>query len=555
MNFKAMLAALAATSLAASAPAQPAAQPVPATPPSADFSADAFRAHVTFLADDLLEGRDTGSRGYEIAARYVATQFAALGLQPGGAGGGWFQPVEFMRYTPTGAPTLTIGGRTFTHGREMMMRANPAAAALAIEAPLVFAGYGLDMPSRGHDDYRGLDARGKVVVVIDGTPDGIPSDVAAHLNGEKRRMAAARGAVGMISIRRRAASARTPWARMTRFANRPGMTWIERDGTPFVDGAGLRFSATVGEPWAETLFQGARRPLSAVLDEAARAGARPRGFVLAATVAAAREPATTTRLTSPNVVAVLPGTDPGVAREYVLLMAHLDHIGVRAPVSGDAAAVDRINNGAMDNATGVATLIEVARAMSRPGNRPRRPILIAAVTAEERGLLGAEYLARHPVVDGRVVAVVNLDMPVLTYDFQDVIAFGAEHSTMGPIVARAAARMGVRLAPDPLPEEGLFTRSDHYKFVREGVPSVFLMTGFAGEGARAFRRFLDTRYHSPGDDLTQSFDWTAGARFAQLNYLIAREIADGAQAPLWYTDSFFGDAFGGSRPRAQRPTR
>jgi Zn-dependent M28 family amino/carboxypeptidase len=208
----------------------------------------------------------------------------------------------------------------------------------------------------------------------------------------------------------------------------------------------------------------------------------------------------------------------------------------------------------MDNATGVATLIEVARQMSRAGNRPRRPILFAAVTAEEVGLIGSEYLARNPVADGRVAAVVNLDMPVLTYDFSDVTAFGAEHSTLGPLVERAAARMNVRLAPDPLPHEGLFTRSDHYEFVRVGVPSVFLMTGFGGEGRERFTDFLEESYHSPQDDLALPFDWGAGARFAQLNYLIAREIADAPEAPLWYADSFFGDAIAPGQQRAQRPS-
>jgi Zn-dependent M28 family amino/carboxypeptidase len=230
-------------------------------------------------------------------------------------------------------------------------------------------------------------------------------------------------------------------------------------------------------------------------------------------------------------------------------MAHLDGLGIREPLEENG---DRIRNGAMDNATGVATLIEVARQMRRPENRPRRPVLLAAVTAEEVGLLGSEYLARHPVVDGRVVAVVNLDMPILTYDFRDVIAFGAEHSTMGPIVERAAARMDVRLTPDPLPEQGLFTRSDHYEFVRTGVPSVFLMTGFEGEGRTHFTGFLEEQYHSAEDDLSQPFNWAAGARFAQLNYLIAREIANEPQAPLWYADSFFGVTLGGNRPRAQR---
>jgi hypothetical protein len=542
MQFKPLLAGLAALSLSASGMAQTQAAG------AGDFSADAFRAHVTFLADDLLEGREAGTRGYDIAARYVATQFEALGLRPGTANG-WFQPVDFVRYATHGQPTLTVAGRTYTHGREMIVRASPGSA-VTLDAPLVFAGYGLDMPGHGFNDYQGIDVRGKIVVVLSGIPDGVPSDVAAHMSGDKRRMAAARGAIGMISIRTRHDIAETPWERTLRGADRPGTTWLEPDGTPFVDGRGLGFSATVSEAAADALFRGAPRSAAQVLDEAAQAGARPRGFALAQSARFAREAAETTRFSSPNVVAVLPGTDPALAGEYVLLMAHLDHIGVRATGEGD-----RINNGAMDNATGIATLIEVARQFSRPGNRPRRPILIAAVTAEEKGLLGAQYLARHPVPGGRVISVVNLDMPILTYDFQDVTAFGAEHSTMGATVQRAAARMHVGLAPDPLPEEGLFTRSDHYRFVQQGVPSVFLMTGFANGGRERFTDFLEHQYHSPRDEISLPFNWQAGARFAQLNYLIAREIADGAEAPRWYAGSFFGDAFGGQQARAPQPTQ
>jgi len=537
-----LLAGFAALSLSASSLAQTGA------PASDEFSAEAFRAHVAFLADDLLEGREAGTRGFDIAARYVATQFEALGLTPG-ANGGWYQPVDFVQIRLAGAPTLTAGGRTFAQGRDIAMRAGADAAPLALEAPLVFAGYGLDMPSHGFNDYRGLDARGRIVVVLAGTPNGIPSDVAAHLNGDKRRMAAARGAVGLISIRSRADSAATPWDRAARSGERPLTTWIEPGGAPFSDGGALRFTALVDDSAARALFQSAPRSLDAVLDEAAVAGLRPRGFALHGTARVTRPASEESRFASENVLAILPGSDPSLAGEYVLLMAHLDHLGIRASGEGD-----RINNGAMDNATGIATLIEVARAMSRPGNRPRRSILFAAVTAEEKGLLGAQFLSRHPVVgNGRIVAVVNLDMPILTYDFQDVTAFGAEHSTMGPIVARAAARMGVAVSPDPLPEEGLFTRSDHYRFVQQGIPAVFLMTGFANGGRERFHAFLDNRYHSPGDDLSQAFNWQAGARFARLNYLIAREIADGAEPPRWYQGSFFGDAFGGSQPRARRP--
>ena len=546
MKFRLLLAGFAALSLSQSGIAQ-----APDTGPG-DFSADAFRAHVAFLADDLLEGRDTGSRGHEIAARYVASEFASLGLHPGN-GDSWFQEVGFVRALSDPGATLTVAGRTFAQGHDIALRASADGAA-SFEAPLAFVGYGLDMPSHGLNDYQGLDVRGKIVVVLSGTPAGLPTDVAAHLNGDKRRMAAARGAVGLITIRTRADGGALPWSRLVRFADRPLTTWTEPDGRAFDGAAGLRFAATVDDSAANILFQGAQRSYETVLDEAAVRDARPRGFALRQTARLNRAAGAETHFTSPNVVAILPGSDPALANEYVLLMAHLDHIGIRDPRPGDAPNADRINNGAMDNATGIATLIEVAREMTRPGNRPRRPILFAAVTGEEKGELGSQYLALHPIVgSGHVIGVVNLDMPVLTYDFRDVIAFGAEHSTLGPIVQRAAARMGVALSPDPLPQEGLFTRSDHYKFVLQGIPSVFLMTGFANGGREGFTDFLAHHYHSPSDDLSLPINWEAGARFARLNYLIAREIADGAEAPRWYRGSFFGDAFGGNQPRAAQP--
>ncbi len=532
MRFKVLLAGLAVVSLATPGAAQPA---------GPDFSADAFRAHVAFLADDLLEGRDTGSRGYDIAARYVATQFEALGLRPALADGRWLQPIDFLRFRLSGTPSLTVGGRNFALGPGLSFRPRPEAA--SVEAPAVFAGYGLDMPAHGYRDYDGLDVRGRIVVVLAGYPRGTASDVGAHLSAAKRQMAALRGAVGMIEIRAPSATPRSA-AAAAAAATRPGTTWIGRDGAPYSEASGLSFIASIDRATAAAMFPAAR--LARAL-RAAERGGRPRGFDLGVHIRA-EQGSSSERFASANVLALLPGTDPALASEPVLLMAHLDGLGVR-----EAGQGDRIRNGAMDNAAGVATLIEVARAMSRLGHRPRRPILFAAVTAEEIGLLGASYLAHNPATRGGVIAVVNLDMPILTYEFTDVTAFGAEHSTLGPIVARAAARMGVAVAPDPLPEQGLFTRSDHYRFVQRGVPSVFLMTGFANGGRERFAAFLDERYHGPGDDLGQPFDWAAGARFARLNYLIAREIADGAQAPLWYRGSFFGDSFGGERPRAERP--
>ncbi|MGA9581945.1 MAG: M28 family metallopeptidase [Allosphingosinicella sp.] len=539
MRFKAFGFAFLSLALASPAPAQPA-----ASQPS--FSPESFRSHVTFLADDSLEGRDTGSRGYDIAALYVASRFEALGLKPAGDGG-WYQQVPFLESRLSGEPgSLSIGGRRFVHGQEIVLNPTPDEAPVAVEAPAVFVGYGLQAPEIGIDDYKGLDVRGKVVVALNGFPNGMKSDVGAHLNSDKRAVASRQGAVGFISIRSLSEAKRRPWARLQQYANEPSLGWIGKDGRPYSPAPGLRFRATLDSPAAEALFAGAKIPLGRVLAEAERKGGRPQGFALKPRIAVSQQSALR-RFSSPNVLAILPGSDPRLAGEYVLLMGHLDHEGMKTEGDGD-----RIYNGAMDNAVGIATMLEVARAMAASPDRPKRSILFAAVTAEEDGLLGAQYLARHGVSGGKVAAVVNLDMPVLLYDFTDVIAFGAEHSTMGKAVERAGRGMGVALSEDPLPQEGLFTRSDHYRFVQEGVPSVFLMTGFANGGREKFTGFLSTHYHKVSDQLGLPIDWKAGAKFARINYEIAREIADAPQAPRWYSDSFFGKALAPGRENAAR---
>jgi len=442
---------------------------------------------------------------------------------------------------------VNVGGTIFSNGKGVLIRPSTAEASQTIDAPVVFAGYGLDSAGQGFNDYRGLDVRGKWVAVLSGFPKGTPSEIGAHLNAEKARMAERHGAIGVITLLTRQDMERRPWARRIEGMNEPELSWVDPAGQLYRMAPGIRGAATFDASAAQALFAGAKRPLGAILDEAAKESGKPKGFALKPAVRLERQ-SVSERVTSPNVLAVLPGSDPALAGEYVLLMAHLDHVGVHPEREGD-----KIYNGAMDNAGGVATMLEVARAMASAPNRPRRSILFAAVTAEEKGLLGAQYLAKNPVVgNGKVVGVVNLDMPILLYDFKDVIAFGANHSTLGPIVARAGQRMGVALSPDPLPQEGLFTRSDHYRFVQEGIPSVFLMTGFAGEGGQRFRDFLATHYHKPSDQLDLPFDWQAGAKFARINYLIAREIADAAEAPRWNSDSFFGQLVGTGAANVQR---
>jgi Zn-dependent M28 family amino/carboxypeptidase len=539
MRFNSFGLAFLSLALASPASAQPAAEPP-------EFSPESFRSHVTFLADDRLEGRDSGSRGYDLAALYVASRFEALGLKPAGQEG-WYQQVPFLESRLSGEPgSLTIGGRPFVHGREIVLTPTPDEAAVAVEAPAVFVGYGLEAPEIGVDDYKGLDVRGKVVVVLGGFPNGMKSDVGAHLNSEKRRVASRHGAIGLVTVRTLSESKRRPFSRLQEYANEPSLGWVGEDGRPYTAAPGLRFRATLDAIAADALFAGSKTPLSRVLAEADRKGGRPKGFALKPRIAVSQQSAMR-RFSSPNVLAVLPGSDPKLAGEYVLLMAHLDHEGMKAQGDGD-----RIYNGAMDNAVGIATMLEVARAMASAPERPKRSILFAAVTAEEDGLLGAQYLARHPVPGGKVAGVVNLDMPVLLYDFTDVIAFGAEHSTMGAAVERAGKGMGVSLSEDPLPQEGLFTRSDHYRFVQEGVPSVFLMTGFANGGREKFTDFLATHYHKVTDQLSLPIDWKAGAKFARINYEIAREIADSDEAPRWYSDSFFGKSLAPGREKAER---
>jgi hypothetical protein len=513
------------------------------------FTPAAFKANVEFLADDLLEGRDAGTRGFDIAARYVATRFEALGLANAPGAPNWYQTVMLAEARVAPGTTFSVNGKSYTNGAAIVMGSSLTEPQQSIRAGAVFVGFGLEEPARGLDDYAGLDVRGKFVVVLSGFPKGMPSDVGAHLNSEKARIAQRHGAIGLITVSTRESLSRRPWKTIQGLATRPTLSWVDEHDVPYQAAPGIRATVSVDGEVADALFAGSGRTIATILDEPDRAGARPRGIPLKPMIGIERS-SQSRRLKSENVVAVLPGSDPALADEYVLLMAHLDHNGIDPSLKGDA-----IYNGAMDNASGVSTLLEVARAMASSPDRPRRPVVFAAVTGEEDGLLGAGFLAKHPVIGkGRVVGVVNLDMPVLLYDFTDVVAFGAEHSTLGPIVARATARAGVALSPDPLPAEGLFTRSDHYRFVQEGVPAVFLMTGFAGEGREKFEQFLATHYHKVSDQPDLPFNWAAGAKFARINYLIAREIADADQAPLWYRDSFFGSVFApAAAPRAMRP--
>lgn len=510
---------------------------------------EAIRAHIEFLADDLLEGRAPGTRGYELAARYVASQFEMLGLTGAGDNGTYFQAVPFRTATlqpKESSLTLVRGGQAqlLTYGQDYVMTPDFLRPEVSAQTPLVFAGFGVTAPELHYDDYARVDARGKVIVVLRGAPSTFHPDQRAHYSSRrgKQRNAIAHGAVGMLSLMTPESERRIPWQRVVRRSKMASLRWLDKQGAPSDSWAELRGLALLSRSGAEAVFMGAPTPLEEVF--AAAKDGHPPAFDLSVKIRM-RTVSQHGQIASANVAAILPGSDPHLRAEYVVYTAHLDHIGVTEPVEGDA-----INNGAYDNASGVATLLEIARAFTRLRQPPRRSLLFLAVTAEERGLLGSDYFARHPTVPrAGLVANVNLDMFLMLYPVQDIVAFGAEHSTLGAVVQKAAARVGLEVTPDPMPEQSLFIRSDQYSFVRQGVPAVFMMAGFKSadpslDGAALVEDWLKTRYHSPTDDLSQEMDFASGVKFTQTNFLIGYWVANQMERPIWNHGDFFGERFG-----------
>ena len=511
--------------------------------------ADRVRADVEFLADDLLEGRQAGKRGHEIAALYVASQFRGLGLQPAGEGGGWYQRVPLRRATHEAPPqlTLTLGGKaeTLKPGADMGIRPSVTERERKLDAELVFVGYGIQDARLGMADYAGLDLRGKIAVALSGTPKELSSEIAAHLGQQKDDMAAAAGAVGLIEL---PSGTSNPLGSIGSSGRSSTTDWVDAAGQTGNTAKGLRLRGGVSQALAARLFQGAPASLADIRKQA-EAGQRPKGFPLAARLSVQAR-SQWEDYTSPAVLGVIPGSDPALRAEHVILMGHLDHLGIKADAK---PGEDAIHNGALDNAAGIATMLEAARSFVRSGKPPRRSVLFIAHTAEEIGLLGASYWAAHPTVPAaQVAAAVNLDMPVPLYDFTDVVAFGADHSTVARTVAAAARTMGIGVGPDPMPEQGIFTRSDHYPLVLRGIPSILLFTGHANGGKPVWDKFFADAYHQPDDDLKQPIRWSALARYGELNYRIARALADERQRPRWLSGSYFADAVAPNAPRAVR---
>jgi hypothetical protein len=519
------------------------------------ISKENLQAHLHFLADDARKGRMTGTEGYDEAAAYVAAQFEALGLEPGGDEG-WYQQVPMLgRRLDVESARVTLhrdsGDAELQWKQDFVMDGDEVRDDTSVTAEVVFAGFGVHAPEMGYSDYDGIDVRGKIVAVFGGAPERFPHNERAFYSSGRTKAGemVKRGAVGIIGLRSRTDQKRVPWERLTLNAGiLQGMSWINLSGQVTDFHPEIEAAATFSVPTAKDLFAAAPITFEDALD-AADAGkplSTPLGIEVTLSQKTAHE-----QVTSPNVIAIISGNDPVLKDEYVIYSAHLDHVGIGAPVDGDD-----IYNGFYDNAMGVALLLEAARAFGAMPEPPRRSIMFIALTGEERGLLGSDYFAHYPTVPSdTLVANVNLDMPLLLYPLGDVIAFGAEHSTLQQLIEPAVAAENLALTPDPVPEEVIFIRSDQYSFVRQGVPSVFLVPGFTStnpaiDGAAAFREHLATHYHRPSDDSSRPVDWESALRFARANVRIGAAIAEAEKRPAWNEGDFFGERFGRQRTRS-----
>jgi hypothetical protein len=527
---------------------------VPGNPDAADeamasIRPEAIRADMRFLSDDALEGRGTGSRGYDIAAKFMATQFESLGLQPAGDNGSYFQNVPLRLAKPDEARTTLVllrSGKeqTLTFRKDYLCRGNPVLAETSVEAPVVFVGDGVTAPEQNYDDYQGIDAEGKIVAFLFEAPNFESSLKAHYSSGEvKLRNAVAHGAAGVIVLDDPVLEHLYSFNEQVRDLSFPELRWLDKQQRPNDYFPELKGNAFLSLETTKKFFEGSRHSADEVF-AAAKAG-KPMSFEMPVT-ARIHNVTALKDVAGRNIVGKLEGGDATFKNEYVVYSAHLDHLGIGEPVKGDS-----IYNGALDNASGSAILLEVARAFSRMKTRPRRSILFLSVTGEEAGLLGSDYFAHYPTVNKTsVVANVNMDEDLMLWPLRDIVAFGAEHSSLDAVVQKAAARLDLSESPDPNPEEVVFIRSDQYSFVKQGVPAIFPVPGFKSDDpkikpAEIFKYWEETRYHQPQDDMDQpGLNWDAAAKYARFVFLCGWLITEDSQRPTWNKGDFFGEHYG-----------
>ncbi len=493
----------------------------------------AWWAHIQFLADDKQEGRNVGSKGYEASADYVTSQFEQAGLAPG-AGGSYSQPVEFTKVTldePKSGITLIRDRKPIPIklGDEALLGSGSRTP--DVEAPLVFVGFGLNIPEANHNDLKDPSVKGAIAVFLAGGPASIDGNLRSHYSSAEERAKAMRaaGAVGTISIPN-PAHMDIPWTRQSGNRLQARMSLAD----PVFSPGGGSFSATWNPEKADDLLNGSGHTIAEILDAADHERPLPH-FPLTVKVRA-HIVVQNEKVQSRNIVGLRPGADPKLKNEYVILSAHLDHLGVGQPVNGDA-----IFNGAMDDASGIASLIEIAKALKASNVKTKRSIVFLAVTGEEKGEQGSKYFAERTTVPGRVVADINMDMFLPLFPLHYLEVQGLNESTLGDDIRAVASAAKVEVQADKEPNANRFIRSDQYSFIKKGVPALAFKFGWipGSDEEKIFKNWYTTRYHAVSDDLTQPVDLEGAAQFNSILKSLLIRVADAPQAPQWKPDSFF----------------
>jgi Zn-dependent M28 family amino/carboxypeptidase len=512
----------------------------PTSPPlESILTSEAIREDLRALAGDDMQGRQPGTPGGERAARYLAGRFQEIGLTSA-AGGAFLQPVPMIGICPTGPPVLQFEAagssprRSLQYRKEFVTWAGTDQAHIVVDRPeVIFAGYGIVAPEERWDDYAGVDVRDSIVLLLVNDP---PTEEPGAFGGRaltyygrwtyKLEEAARRGAAGALLIHTEK-SAGYPWSVVD--ASWTGEQLYLRDAT---SAAGPPLQGWLSEETAADLARLGGQSLEELLAAAARRGfvARPLPIRMRAEIGSSVRP-----ILAPNIVGRVQGSDPALAEECVVLTSHYDHLGIGHPVHGDS-----IYNGARDNASGVATMLAVAQAFTSVAPPPRRSVIVAAVTGEESGLLGSSHYADHPSCPlTRTVAAINLDSVNVWGLTNDIVALGAERSSLGEAVDAVARSMGMRVTPDPSPDKGFFYRSDQFSLARRGVPAVYLDVGIdfrdrpAEWGEHSEQAYSENDYHQPSDEYKAEWPLTGAAQMGEIAYRLGLRVANQDQPPRW----------------------
>ncbi|HQX72660.1 MAG TPA: M28 family peptidase [Chitinophagaceae bacterium] len=500
-----------------------------------------IRSHIAYLADDRLKGRLPGTAGYQLAVDYVIDQYRQIGVTPGGDNGGYTQKVILRKSIVNNSSSIAVLKDSEGNIDSLIFQndftpvPHPFSVMASAEGQLIFSGYGIDIPG-GYSDYTGMDVKGKIVVIINGAPDGLSSTFTAHFSspGNKMNTAYARGAAGVIiiNLNARPGSNPNPVLQFNVALNADKSAAFGRVFT-----GNLKIALISNKKILTRLFLNSGKNLEQVL--AGIKKGNPSSFELPYSISASYK-TTHNDFESYNVVGLIPGSDKVLKNEYVVHSAHLDHVGIGRVVNGHS-----IYNGAHDNASGVASLLEIAR-IYKSGVKPKRSILIAMVTGEEMGLIGSSYFAANPTVPkGSIVANVNTDMPTVIAPLLSIVPLGAEHSSIMNNVKFAASYLGLDIEKDPEPNENRFVRSDQYSFVINGIPALHIKYGnksdTPGFDMDAYvKKWRAKYYHQSADGMDGIFNFAAAKTYVQLNFLVSFSIAQTLLRPEWNKGDLFG---------------